>query len=147
MCYNSFMSENLLQKLKKADLVAIATAYDVEHEGRTVAEIREELDALGITWEMYKELVNAEKEKYMEEATQEAQTKGMIVRNPVPQAKAERSVLMKMTRKNGTYEIRGYKFTRTNPYCLVTEEDADFLTENVKGFAIASPKEVKNFYS
>lgn len=56
-------------------------------------------------------------------------------------------VLVKMLRANGTYEIRGYTFKAAHPYALVKETDADFLIENDGGFAMASPREAKEFYS
>jgi len=55
--------------------------------------------------------------------------------------------LIKMTRNNPAYEIRGYKFTRANPYVLVNNADVDFLCEVEGGFAVAKPSEVESFYS
>lgn len=56
-------------------------------------------------------------------------------------------VLVKMTRRNGTYEVRGYRFTAEHPFALVKEDDADYLIETVTGFRMASPKEAREFYS
>jgi hypothetical protein len=55
-------------------------------------------------------------------------------------------VLIKMTRPNFSYEIRGYKFTKQHPYVLVEEDDADYLIETDGGFRLASPKELRDFY-
>jgi hypothetical protein len=52
-----------------------------------------------------------------------------------------------MSRQNPTYEIRGYRFTRQHPFVPVTEDDANWILENVEGFSIASPREAKEFYS
>jgi hypothetical protein len=54
--------------------------------------------------------------------------------------------LLRMTRANGTYEVRGYKFTSAHPFQLVSEYDAEWITENVDGFRYATPKEAKEFY-
>jgi hypothetical protein len=56
-------------------------------------------------------------------------------------------VLIKMTRLNASYEVRGYKFNREHPFALVKENDADYLIEVEGGFAMASPKEARAFYS
>jgi len=52
-----------------------------------------------------------------------------------------------MTRANGTFVIRGYKFTKDHPFLPVREEDAVYLTENIEGFKIANPREAEEFYS
>lgn len=56
-------------------------------------------------------------------------------------------VLVKMTRPNGTYEVRGHRFKREHPFALVKEEDADYLIEVEGGFRMASPKEAREYYS
>lgn len=56
------------------------------------------------------------------------------------------AILIKMDRKNPTYELRGYVFRRDHPFNLVTEEDANWILENETGFRMASPKEAKEFY-
>lgn len=56
-------------------------------------------------------------------------------------------VLIKMVRKNFSYEVRGYKFTREHPFALVNEDDADYLIETEGGFAMATPKEARAYYS
>lgn len=56
-------------------------------------------------------------------------------------------ILVVMTRSNGTYEIRGHRFTRDHPFALVKESDADYLIEVDGGFRIASPKEARAYYS
>jgi hypothetical protein len=55
-------------------------------------------------------------------------------------------VLVKMTRRNWSYQTRGYYFTRDHPFQLVAEDDADYLVEEDGGFQIASPKEAREYY-
>lgn len=55
-------------------------------------------------------------------------------------------VLVKMERENPRYDIRGYKFTRKDPFALVKEDDADYILSNVEGFKVASPREAKEYY-
>jgi hypothetical protein len=55
--------------------------------------------------------------------------------------------LLKMTRNNPVYEVRGYRFTRSMPYVFVKNEDVDFLIEVEGGFSVAKPSEVESFFS
>ena len=52
-----------------------------------------------------------------------------------------------MTRRNHSYEVRGYKFTRQHPFVPVTEEDAEWLVEKGGGFRPATNREIKEFYN
>lgn len=55
--------------------------------------------------------------------------------------------LLKMTRNNPVYEVRGYRFTRAMPYVFVKTEDVDFLIEVEGGFTVAKPSEVESFFN
>lgn len=55
--------------------------------------------------------------------------------------------LIKMTRKNPLYQVRGYTFTQKNPYNLVNADDANFILSKEDGFAMATPAELQEFYS
>ena len=55
--------------------------------------------------------------------------------------------LVKKTRNNPVYEVRGYRFTDVHPYVLVKEDDVDFLVEVEGGFAVAKTSEVMDFYA
>lgn len=62
-------------------------------------------------------------------------------------ASKSRDTLVRMHRKNHTYELLGYRFTRDNPYALVTAEEAEYITESdPNGFRYATPKEAIEFY-
>jgi hypothetical protein len=56
------------------------------------------------------------------------------------------AILIKMERRNPTFELRGYVFSSAHPFHLVSEEDANWILENERGFRIASPKEAKEYY-
>lgn len=58
----------------------------------------------------------------------------------------EEKTLLKMTRNNPVYEVRGYRFTRNMPYVYVNNADVDFLIEVEGGFAVAKPSEVEKFF-
>lgn len=55
--------------------------------------------------------------------------------------------LLKMTRNNPVYEVRGYRFTRAMPFVFVKTEDVDFLIEVEGGFTVAKPSEVESFFN
>jgi hypothetical protein len=57
------------------------------------------------------------------------------------------TVLLKMTRANGTFEDRGYLFTAKHPFVAVKEDDAEHFVNNYEGFRVALPSEVKQYYS
>lgn len=73
-------------------------------------------------------------------ATKTAETKSKTV---VPDDRT----LLKMTRNNPVYEVRGYRFTRQMPYVFVKNEDVDFLIEVEGGFTVAKPSEVESFFA
>lgn len=65
----------------------------------------------------------------------------------VAQLKPADKILIKMTRENFSYEVRGYRFSQEHPFLAVNADDADWLIENEDGFRPASPKEAREFYS
>lgn len=62
-------------------------------------------------------------------------------------SESKKTVLVKMTRANGTYQVRGYNFTREHPFLPVDEADVDFIIDVIGGFKIVSPKEAEEYYS
>jgi hypothetical protein len=57
-------------------------------------------------------------------------------------------VLVKMERENYTYEIYGHMFTKEHPYIAMSSEDAQLIFDHdPRGFRIATPNEVKEYYS
>lgn len=54
--------------------------------------------------------------------------------------------LIKMNRPNVRFDVRGHKFTKEHPYALVSAEDANYILEKEKGFAMATPRELEEFY-
>ena len=60
---------------------------------------------------------------------------------------AEDEVLVKMIRKNGTYEAYGYRFLKEHPFKAVPASVAERLVEEEEGFRLALPSEVKDYYN
>jgi len=55
--------------------------------------------------------------------------------------------VLKMTRKNPTFEVNGKFFTRDHPFVAMTEQEAQEIIDLVDGFQVASPREVEEYYS
>jgi hypothetical protein len=121
--------------LKKEDLLKIANDYGVDVKPNdTKAVIIAAFAEDGVNWEDVAK---------MDETVAEADASLKKEEEDLPQSKQ----LLRMLRENGTYEIRGYKFTKAHPFALVNEDDAEFIVENdSSGFRYATPKEAKDFY-
>lgn len=129
------------QTLKKDILRQVAEDFAVElEEDATKAEIIAALSEDGVTWDMYKEAYPEVTELPDKEDDEE------VVDGPKFAASVP-TVLLKMERANGTYQVRGYRFTREHPYLPVKEDDANYILENIDGFKIASPREAQEYYS
>lgn len=87
----------------------------------------------------------AEEEVLAEETEKEEAAVEAVLEELEPEPEA--LALLKMVRRNYSYEIRGYRFTATHPFVLVSESDAEYLVEVDRGFRYATPKEAKDYYS
>lgn len=138
------MADNEFKDLLVPELKAVAETFAVDLDGITKKQdIINELDEMGVTWEMYQ--ASLEPEDDFEETVEESPAP-VVTESKEPAEEEADSVVVKMTRKNWTYEIRGYRFTQQHPYALVAEDDADYLIETDGGFRMASPKELREFY-
>jgi hypothetical protein len=128
--------------LTREELLAIAEEFAVEvnpHEDKAV--IISTLDEYGVTYEFYKSMhPDPSDEEVLEPAV--VTTTQTAAKTP-----AGEKVLLKMNRKNATFEIRGAKFTRENPFALVNESDVDYILDVVGGFEIARLSEVQKYYA
>lgn len=131
----------MFETLKKARLREVAEEFAVDIEDdATKNEIIRALGTDGVTWEMYQKT-------FPETETEQPKVETTPSPAPVEKKVASSQVLMKMTRGNPTYQIRGYTFTRRHPFVLVSSEDANYIIDNVDGFRIASPREAEEYYS
>lgn len=141
------------QQLNKDVLAQVGEEFAVEwtKEEPTKAQMIKDLDEEGVTWAMYKAAFpDPEDEPEVEPVADEEDAADELDPNEPATKKFSRKpqqVLVKMTRQNGTYQIRGYNFTKTHPFLPVSAEDADFLVEVIGGFKIAGPREIEEFYS
>lgn len=134
------------RELTVPELEEVASAFGVDFEpGSNKNSKISELSENGVTIEMWNEIVAAaepDEENAPEENDDDARPEPPRVEKP-----EEDKVLVKMTRFNNTYHIRGYQFNRQHPFALVTEADADYLCRVDGGFQMATPGEAREFYN
>jgi hypothetical protein len=132
-------------ELKVAELRAAADMFAVDLDGKkTKPAIIKELDENGVTYDMYLKMIEPDAEESPVESTSEQDQEPESA--PEEPKEEQNMVLVKMTRRNWSYQTRGYYFTRDHPFQLVAEDDADYLVEEDGGFQIASPKEAREYY-
>lgn len=130
--------------MKVADLRGVAETFGVDLED---AKNKNEIIALlaeeGVTYDMYSKFLNAEKEE-VEEVEED-----LVPEEPKQKAKKsdKNTVLIRMDRKNPSYQTYGYIFTQEHPFVAVSEKDAQEIFDNETGFRMATPREVQEFYS
>ena len=127
------------ENLKIAELREVADAFGVDRsEAKTKKLLLAALAEDGVTSEDYAKFVDADKVE-VEDAEVEAPKK-KVVTGP--------EILVKMNRENPTYEILGHRFTREHPYIAMSQEEAqEVFDHDPRGFVIATPAEVQNYYS
>jgi hypothetical protein len=139
-------NKNAFSDYTNRELIKIAEEFAVEvNPAATKAEIVARLAEDGVEFSLYKTLHPEEFGGVVDvvEAEPVVVTTTTVVQPVVPVAD---KVLLKMTRKNATYESRGAKFTRENPFALVNEEDAEYLVNVIGGFQPALKMEAANYY-
>jgi hypothetical protein len=118
------------QAMKLEELQGVAHFFEIEiTENDTKKEIITKLQENGRTYAIYK--------KFTEEQSGSDDT----------EIQFGKTILLKMARLNPSFEVYGYKFTKTHPYQVMSQEDAQKIMDSYEGFVIASPDEAKSFYS
>lgn len=69
----------------------------------------------------------------------------IVTAGPVAPQRTQK-YLLKMERENVRFDVRGHKFTQEHPYALVSADDADHILTKEKGFRMAFPSELEEFY-
>lgn len=123
-----------LSTLNKKELTKLAKAADVSLEGNeTNKQIVAKLEENNVSFEYYVKSVLKKDEEDEDDAAE--------------QLFESSDVLIKMERKNPSFQAYGQVFTREHPYAIVSEETAQQIIDNYEGFRLASPAEAKSFYS
>lgn len=127
-------------KMKVSDLKNIAESFGVDlGEAKNKEEILAVLLEDGVTYEMYDQFASAEKE--------ELEPEEAPIEKPKKAKENVNTILVKMDRKNFSYETYGYVFSAQHPYVAIPEEVAQKIFDNEDGFRMATPREVQEFYS
>lgn len=118
-------------KLKLEELQKAAHLFEVPvTEDDTRKEIINKLQESGKTYAMYKRF---------EEPSNGDESTGQV--------EFSSTILLKMNRQNPSFEAFGYKFTRSHPYQVMSQQDAQKIMDTYDGFGIATPDEVRSFYN
>jgi len=122
-------------RLKKSELLDVASFFEVHvTEDDTKDEILAALDEKEVSWNNYKKFY------LREEADVE----------PTDMSELSNMVLLKMERKNPTFDIFGKRFTQKQPFQVVSEDEAQEIIDATEdmggGFRIASPAEARKYF-
>lgn len=116
--------------MRLEELQAVAHFFELTiTENDTKKEIINKLQEDGKTYAVYK--------KFIEKPENEDST----------EIQFGKTILLKMSRLNPSFEVFGFKFTKSHPYQVMSQEDAQKIMDTYEGFVIASPDEAKSFYS
>lgn len=129
----------MLKEMKVAELREVAEAFGIEDpKSKTKAVLLVELAEEGVTDEVYQQFTDAESVEVIAPAE-----------TPPPATRrGEEDVLVYMNRANPTFEIRGHRFTKEHPYVAMSQSDAQGVFDyDPRGFRLATPNEVKEYYS
>lgn len=153
--------------LKDEELLNIAASFGAEvREGAKKAEIITAILDEGVDYDMYIRFKNADKEEPdvddfsfgaaeegeeplqnpLEVAVTETVTT-TTVKTAEPLTLQEGTVVVKMERENATYQTFGKTFTKKNPFVVMSAEEADEIFDNEQGFRLATPREVREYYT
>lgn len=125
-----------LIQLRREELQKLASDLNIEglDDKSTKPEIVTALEEEGVNYGYYKK-------RYIDNDPEDTPAEESV------ELFDAKPVLLKMDRKNGTFEALGHKFTREHPYALVSQQDAQDIIDMFDGFRLASPSEAKAYYS
>lgn len=127
------------ETLKVEELKKVADSFAVDlSDAKNKSEIIAALVEEGVSYDMYAQFSNSEKEELEPQEKTKAQIKKELKGN---------TVLVKMERHNPSYETYGFVFTQTHPFVVVPENTAQEIFDNEVGFRMATPREAQEFYS
>lgn len=128
--------------LKLAELKNVADSFGVEFPTKVSKnDLVLLLEEEGISYSMYEQFANVEKEEIKPEVGQPARL----------QLDKENSILVKMDRENFSYQIGtsqgAVTFTKEHPFVALPESIAQEIFDLHAGFRPATPREAQEFYS
>lgn len=128
--------------LKLADLKNVADNFGVDLPGKiSKNDLILLLEEEGISYQMYEQFANVDKEDIKVEPGQPARLD--LAKEP--------AILVKMERENFSYQIGtdqgAITFTKEHPFVALPESVAQQVFDLHAGFRPATPREVQDFYS
>jgi hypothetical protein len=140
------------RNLKHEELVKAVKYFEVPGAGEdnTRLELIAALEEADVSWSNYKKFVADDAGDPTHEVERQG-TEEQPFAEPAAQAvEFSPTVLVKMERKNPTYDILGRRFTQKHPYQVMTEAEAQELIDVAEteggGFRIANPSEAKSYF-
>ena len=137
--------------MDKPQLLEVAETFGVEVDGRWGEErIRAEILNDGVTWETWEEANAAVVPELLEEVAPEPEEEPEpepVVDTTKKFRKKNVDQLLKMERRNPSFSILGYHFTKNDPFVLMKPEDALWIMAHEAGFRVATPEEAEEFYN
>ena len=128
--------------LKVSELKKVAEDFGVETEAlKNKADVIAALTEEGVTWSVYQKTL-----KSIEDVKEEDKIEILPKFDPNKE-QAPDTVLVRMTRANYRYDIKGHTFTKDHPFVAMSEKDAQGIFDVEEGFRVATPKEVQDFYN
>jgi hypothetical protein len=128
--------------LKVSELKKVAEDFGVETEGlKNKTDVIAALTEEGVTWSVYQKTL-----KTLEDVKEEDMIEVLPKFDPNKE-QTPNTVLVRMTRANYRYDIKGHTFTKEHPFVAMSEKDAQSIFDAEEGFRIATPKEAQDFYN
>lgn len=127
--------------LKVKELKQIAEDFAVDTDGlKNKADIIAAMAEEGVTWSVYRNT-----KKNIEDAAEDAPE--ILPKFDPNQTFDKDTVLVRMTRNNYRYDIKGFTFTKEHPFVAMKPDVAQEIFDQEEGFRLASPKEVQEYYN
>lgn len=134
-------------EMKVADLRQLCAQLGVEVDQKaSKTEMLVELEENGVTWDYVKTLQdNFENNKPDDDDLEESNVSD---KSDASKNYIKGDQLLKMVGTNSSFEVLGFKFTKKNPFNIMSVYDAqkiiDFYPDK---FRLAHPKEAQEFYA
>lgn len=129
-----------LEKLEQEELLRVANEFGVEVDpGAKPADILVALEEDGVTLDLAKVTIPDMAKRF-------AAVEAAVKKEEAKAKAAEPKILVRCTRENASFQVRGHTFTQESPFGIMPETDALYVLKNVDGFRRADPAEAEEFY-
>jgi len=142
-------------ELELPELKAVIASFVGEDDAATVNSVPEAVKLLedeGVQYAEYQKWQQIEEaredaDEHVEPTTKQKKNAVKVTTAAKKKGNTPDEVVVKMTRPNMTYEVRGHRFTREHPFVVMTEDQAQEIFDlDGSGFRLATPREVQEYY-